>query len=69
MVYFNECFDVNTVLKNSFKSELMAQDKTVSKEFPMLASPSLYLDIFLQIYALESSVSDGPNYGITYIRN
>ncbi len=31
--------------------ELFAQDPTVSKEFPMLASPRLYLDIFFQNYA------------------
>jgi hypothetical protein len=47
MVHFNECIDVNTTLKKSFKSyELFMQDPTVSKEFPMLASSRLYLDIF-----------------------
>jgi hypothetical protein len=31
--------------------ESFAKDPTVSKEFPTLASPRLYLDIFFQIYA------------------
>jgi hypothetical protein len=42
MVYINDSIDVNTAFK---------KDPTVSKEFPMLASPRLYLDIFFQIYA------------------
>ncbi len=32
--------------------ELFAQDPTVSKKLPMLASTRLYLDIFFQIYEL-----------------
>ncbi len=45
---------MSTQLKiNSFKSiELFAQDQSVSKKFPMLASPGLYLDILSEIYVL-----------------
>jgi len=51
MVYINECKDVNTDLKKFLQIyELFAKDPTVSKEFPMLTSPRLYLDIFFQIY-------------------
>jgi hypothetical protein len=51
MVYINECIDVNTAFKKFLQIyELFAQDPTVSKEFPMLASPRLYLVIFFQIY-------------------
>ncbi len=51
MVYINECMNVNTALRNLLQIyELFAQDPTVSKEFPLLASPWLYLGIFFQIY-------------------
>ncbi len=41
--------------QHSFKKflqiyELFAQDPSVSKKFPTLASPRLYLDIFFHIY-------------------
>ncbi len=52
MVYINECLDANTAFFKILQIyELFTQDPTVSKEFPKLASPRLYLDIFFQIYA------------------
>ncbi len=51
MVYINECIDVNTAFKKFLQIyELFVYDPTVSEEFPMLASPSLHLDKFFQIY-------------------
>ena len=54
MVYINECLvDVNTALKKFLQIyELFVKVPTVSKKFPTLASPRLYLDIFFQIYVV-----------------
>ncbi len=41
------------LLKNPSNLWLFGQDQSVSKKFPMLASPRLYLDIFFQIYGLN----------------
>ncbi len=52
MVLINECIDVNTALKNSFKSMSCSHRiHQFQQKFPSLASPRLYLDIFFQIYA------------------
>ncbi len=57
MVYINECIVVNTALKKFLQIyELFAQDPTVSKEFPMLASPSLYLVILSNLWAAPLDV-------------
>ncbi len=50
MVYINECIDVNTALKILQIYELFAYDLTFSKEFPMLASPRLYLVILSNLW-------------------
>jgi hypothetical protein len=56
VVYINECIDVNTALKKFLQTyELFLLDPTVSEEFPMVASPRLYLVIFFQIYGIEPS--------------
>jgi hypothetical protein len=55
MVYMSGCIDVNTALKKCLQIyELFSEDPTVSKEFPMLASPRLYLVIFFQIYGRDT---------------
>jgi hypothetical protein len=52
--YINECIDVNTALKKFLQIyELFGYDTPVSKKFPTLASPRLYLVIFFQIYAVQ----------------
>ncbi len=60
MVYINECIDVNTALKKFLQIyELFVKDPTVSKEFPRLASPRLYLVIVSHLWlecALHVSV-------------
>ncbi len=57
MVYINECKDVNTALKKFLQIyELFRLEQSVSKKFPMLASPRMYLDIFFQIYGLIPEV-------------
>ncbi len=51
MVYINECMEVNTALKKFLQIyELFAQDQRVSKEFPTLASPRLYLVILSNLW-------------------
>jgi hypothetical protein len=51
MVYINKCIDVNTAFKKFLQIyELFGLDQSVSKKFPTLARPRLYLDIFFQIY-------------------
>jgi hypothetical protein len=50
MVCVNECIDVNTALKNFFKSVSCSCRIHRFKKFPMLARPKLYLDILFQIY-------------------
>jgi hypothetical protein len=51
MVYINECIDVNKALKTFLQIyELFEEDPIVSKKFPTLASPRLYVVIFFQIY-------------------
>ncbi len=51
MVYINECIDVSTALKKSFKSmKCSHRIQLFPRNFLCWQAPKLYLDIFFQIY-------------------